>query len=163
VSAVVVSGLAPARFVFEGFIPRRSGERRARFDDLAAEPRTLVFYESPHRIEASLEDALAVLGDRPAAIARELTKLHEEVIRGSLSELLEWARSSPPRGEIVVIISGATDAQDEVGPAELADKARKLMSAGMARREALTEVARATGVPRRKVFDALVEGDEASS
>jgi 16S rRNA (cytidine1402-2'-O)-methyltransferase len=163
VAAVVVSGLPPARFVFEGFIPRRAGDRRARFEDLAEEPRTLVFYESPHRIAASLEDAQAVLGDRPAAIARELTKMHEEVRRGPLSELIEWANSAPPKGEIVVIIAGAAGDKEEIAPAELAEKARKLMSSGMARREALTEVARSSGVPRRKVFDALVEGDEGSS
>ena len=161
VAAVVLSGLPPARFVFEGFIPRKTGDRRARFEELLEEPRTIVFYESPHRLADSLRDALEVLGDRPAAVARELTKLHEEVKRGALSELEAWARSSAVKGEIVVVIEGAPGGDKQVSSKELAQRARKLMTSGMARRDALSEVARAAGVPRRKVFDALIEGDEA--
>jgi 16S rRNA (cytidine1402-2'-O)-methyltransferase len=158
VTALSVSGLPPGRFCFEGFLPRKPGDRRRRIEALADETRTLVFYESPHRIEAALEDLLGGLGDRPACLARELTKLHEEVRRGPLSELLYGVRSEPPRGEIVVVVGGATGAHREIAaPADLAARALALMDAGVERREALAQVARAAGVPRRAVFDALVE------
>lgn len=161
ISALAVSGLPPARFVFEGFLPRRSGERRRRIEELREEQRTLVFYESPHRIEDTLADMSEILGDRPAALARELTKLHEEVRRGTLPELLDGARSVPPRGEIVLVVGGALRRNREVVPAELATAARELMSGGMERRAAMQQVAREAGVSKREVFDALVEpGDQ---
>ena len=158
VSALAVSGLPAGRFCFEGFLPRKPGDRRRRIEELADETRTLVFYESPHRIVAALEDLLGGLGDRPACLARELTKRHEEVRRGALSELLGEVRSQPPRGEIVVVVGGAIGAHREnVAGAELAARARALMDAGLERRDALSEVARSAGVPKRAVFDALVE------
>jgi 16S rRNA (cytidine1402-2'-O)-methyltransferase len=161
VAALVLSGLPPARFVFEGFIPRKTGDRRRRFEELLEEPRTIVFYESPHRLADALKDAFEILGDRRAVIARELTKIHEEVMRAPLSELAEWARETPPKGEIVVVVQGADeDARTHSSPAELAQQARALMASGMARKDALSEVARAAGVARRKVFDALVEDNE---
>jgi 16S rRNA (cytidine1402-2'-O)-methyltransferase len=158
VTALAVSGLPAGRFCFEGFLPRKPGDRRRRIEELADETRTLVFYESPHRIDAALEDLLGGLGDRPACLARELTKLHEEVRRGALSELLDGVRSQPPRGEMVVVVGGAIGAHREnVAAAELAARARALMDAGLERRDALSEVARSAGVPKRAVFDALVE------
>ena len=158
VSALAVSGLAPGRFVFEGFLPRKAGERRRRIGDLAQEPRTLVLFESPHRIENCLVDLLAGLGDRPAVLARELTKLHEEVRRASLVELLEDVRRRPVRGEIVLVIGGAVgEHRQEVSRRELAHRARALMESGVERSDAMSRVAREAGVPRRSVFDALVE------
>ena len=157
VAALVLSGLPPGRFVFEGFLPRRSGDRKKRAAELAAETRTLVVYESPHRIEASIADLAEVLGDRPAALVRELTKMHEEVRRGSLTDILESIRNSPVRGEIVLVIGGATHGDAEVPGEELARTARELMDSGVERAEALSRVAREAGVPRRRVFDALVE------
>jgi 16S rRNA (cytidine1402-2'-O)-methyltransferase len=164
VSALALSGLPPARFAFEGFLPRRSEQRRKRLEELRKEARTLVFYESPHRIEGALEDMADVLGDRHAALARELTKLYEEVRRGSLVALLEGVRTDPPRGEIVIVIGGAIhEHKQEADPAELARRARALMEAGLDRRDALGEVAREAGVPKRKVFDALVTAKDRSS
>ena len=161
VSALAVSGLPPGRFVFEGFLPRKSGERRRRLVELKSEPRTIVFFESPHRIVDSLEDLLDVLGDRPAALVRELTKMFEETKRGPLSELLDAARSEGPRGEIVVVVGGAIhDDRPEVAPDELARRARALMEEGMDRKAAMAQVARETGVSKRDVFDSLVEPDE---
>ena len=157
VAALVLSGLPPGRFVFEGFLPRRSGDRKKRAAELAAETRTLVVYESPHRIEASIADLAEVLGDRPAALVRELTKMHEEVRRGSLTAILESIRNSPVRGEIVLVIGGATHGDAEAPGEELARAARELMDSGVERAEALSRVAREAGVPRRRVFDALVE------
>jgi 16S rRNA (cytidine1402-2'-O)-methyltransferase len=157
VAALVLSGLPPGRFVFEGFLPRKSGDRKKRAAELAAETRTLVVYESPHRLEASIADLAEVLGDRPAALVRELTKMHEEVRRGSLTDILESIRDSPPKGEIVLVIGGATHGDAEASDEELARAARVLMDSGVDRAEALSRVAREAGVPRRRVFDALVE------
>ena len=157
VSALAISGLPSARFVFEGFLPRKQGDRRRRLGDLVDEARTIVFFESPHRIAACLGDLLDVLGDRPAALVRELTKLYEEAQRGMLSELLERAETEAPRGEIVVVVGGKTRADAEPGPDQLARRAKELMEEGLDRKEAMARVARETGVQRRKVFDALVE------
>jgi 16S rRNA (cytidine1402-2'-O)-methyltransferase len=157
VSALAISGLPPGRFVFEGFLPKKQGDRRRKVAELASERRTIVAYVSPHRVEEALCDLLEGLGDRPAALARELTKLHEEVRRGSLSELLEGVRRDPPRGEIVLVISGAVhDHRQTVSDEDLARRARALMDDGVERKEAMARVARAAGVPRRRVFDALV-------
>jgi 16S rRNA (cytidine1402-2'-O)-methyltransferase len=160
-SALVISGLPPGRFVFEGFLPRKSGERRRRFDSLKEEPRTLLFYESPHRIAETLEDMLEVLGDRPMALARELTKMYEEVRRGDISEVLDGVRRDPPRGEIVVVVQGAVrDSKPEPDADELAEMARTLMGDGVPRKEAMALVAREAGVSKKKVFDALVDAKE---
>jgi 16S rRNA (cytidine1402-2'-O)-methyltransferase len=158
ISALAVSGLPPARFAFEGFLPRKQGDRRRRLHELAHETRTIVFYESPHRIEACLSDLLECVGDRPACLARELTKLHEEVRRGPLSKLLDSVREEPVRGEIVVVVGGAISVHaDEPDTPELARRAQQLMDEGIDRKEALANVAREAGVPKRKVFDALVD------
>jgi 16S rRNA (cytidine1402-2'-O)-methyltransferase len=107
-AALVASGLPPYPFTFAGFPPPKSGKRRTFYKTWAALGHTLVFFESPHRLLASLEDALAELGDRPAALGRELTKIHEEVLRGSLSELLEELRKRPSlKGEFVVVVGGS--------------------------------------------------------
>jgi 16S rRNA (cytidine1402-2'-O)-methyltransferase len=158
ITALALSGLPPARFVFEGFLPRKQGDRRRRLRELADETRTIVFYESPHRIEACLDDLFECLGDRPACLARELTKLHEEVRRDSVGALRESVRTDPVRGEIVVVVGGAVrgHATEPEAP-ELARRARQLMDQGLDRKVALSDVARAAGVPKRKVFDALVE------
>jgi 16S rRNA (cytidine1402-2'-O)-methyltransferase len=159
VTALVLSGLPPARFVFEGFLPRRAGDRRRRIAELASETRTLVIYESPHRIAAAVQDLLTGFGDRPAALVRELTKMHEEVRRGSLAELVAGVEDDPPRGEIVLVVSGAVhEHRIEPAASELARRARALMDEGVERKDALAQTAREAGVPRRKVFDALLEG-----
>jgi 16S rRNA (cytidine1402-2'-O)-methyltransferase len=157
VTALAVSGLPPGRFAFEGFLPRKSGDRRRHIESVGDEKRTLVFFESPHRIEDSLADLADLLGDRPACLARELTKMYEEVRRGTLPELLESVRSDPPRGEIVLVVGGAIrDHREPAEPEALAAQAIELMEAGMERRAAMAEVARSAGVPKREVFDALV-------
>ena len=157
VTALAVSGLPPGRFAFEGFLPRKSSERRRHIESVRDEKRTLVFYESPHRIEGSLADLAEILGERPACLARELTKMYEEVRRGTLPELVESVRADPPRGEIVVVVGGAIhEHREPVEPEVLAAQAIELMDAGMERRDALAEVARSAGVPKRVVFDALV-------
>lgn len=159
VSALAVSGMPSARFVFEGFLPRKAGDRKRRIAELADEERTIVIFESPHRIVASLRDLLEGLGDRPAAVVRELTKIYEEAQRGTLSELVARAEAEGPRGEIVVVIDGKRGPGEEVDDEELARRATELMEKGVDRKEAMNEVARAAGVPKRKVFDALVRKD----
>jgi len=160
ITALALSGLSPARFVFEGFLPRKSGERRRRIEELEREPRTIVLFESPHRIAACLRDLADLMGERSAVLARELTKLHEEVRRGSLPELAASVEADPPRGEIVVVVEGARPSQREVDPRALAEAARDLMEGGVERREALGQVARDAGVPRRAVFDALLTAEK---
>jgi 16S rRNA (cytidine1402-2'-O)-methyltransferase len=157
VSALTISGLPPGRFVFEGFLPRKSSDRRRRIAELKAEERTMVFFESPHRIADSLADLTEGLGDRPAVVARELTKMYETVHRGQLSDLAVLAQEGVFRGEIVVVVSGAVRGSGPIaGPDELAERAEQLIEEGMDRKAAMIAVAKEAGVSRRAVFDALV-------
>jgi 16S rRNA (cytidine1402-2'-O)-methyltransferase len=153
-TAVALSGLPSDRFCFEGFLPRRPAERRARLRALAAEPRTLVLFEAPHRLAAALTDLTAAFGQqRPAAVCRELTKTYEEVRRAPLGELAGWAAERPPRGEITLVVGGAPErTADEVDDAELRAAIVRHEAAGRSRRDAVAEVAREYGVPRRRVY-----------
>jgi 16S rRNA (cytidine1402-2'-O)-methyltransferase len=153
-TALAVSGLPSDRFCFEGFLPRKGAKRRRALAALTAEPRTIVCFEAPHRLAEMLSDAAAVLGaDRPAAVCRELTKTYEEVRRGGLAELAEWAEAGV-RGEITVVIGGATPVAVELDPAELAAAVAGLVADGRSRRDAVTEVAEQTGIPRKQVYAA---------
>jgi 16S rRNA (cytidine1402-2'-O)-methyltransferase len=157
-TALAVSGLASDRFCFEGFLPRRPGERRARLAELAAEPRTLVFFEAPHRLAATLADLAAAFGpDRAGAVCRELTKTYEEVRRGDLGELAGWAGAGQPRGEITVVVAGAP-AAPRVRPADADLRAAVAQheSGGTSRREAIAAVAKHYGLPRREVYNLVV-------
>jgi 16S rRNA (cytidine1402-2'-O)-methyltransferase len=156
VTALAVSGLPTDRFCFEGFLPRKGGERRAALAALAAEPRTMVFYESPHRLAEALADAAGAFGpDRAAAVCRELTKTHEEVRRGSLGELAEWAAEGV-RGEITLVVAGAVAGPVSMSGAELAAEVAAEEAAGADRKEAIRAVVTRTGLPRRVVYDAVV-------
>src|SRR5918996_2462458 len=156
VTAVVLSGLPTDRFAFEGFLPRRGGPRRARLRELAAEPRTMVLFESPRRVAGLLDDALAELGDRRAAVARELTKVHQEVLRGSLSELVERLRGEDLKGEIAVVVEGAARVEDNDIPT-LAERVESLTREGVPRREAAARVGRDAGVSRRTLYEASLK------
>jgi 16S rRNA (cytidine1402-2'-O)-methyltransferase len=156
-TALAVSGLPVDRFCFEGFLPRRSGERRRAAQALATEPRTLVFFEAPHRLADALRDLADALGaDRPAAVCRELTKTYEEVRRDGLGPLADWAAAGEVRGEITVVVAGAPVTADTTAPADLAAEVAAREAAGEARKEAIAAVARAHGRPKREVFDAVV-------
>jgi 16S rRNA (cytidine1402-2'-O)-methyltransferase len=156
VAALSVSGLPTDRFSFEGFLPRKAGERRARLAALADDPRTLVLFESPRRVVETLEDAITVWGDRRVALARELTKLHEEVLRGRATEVLaEVRRRGEMRGEVVLVIEGA--AETPPSAEELVGEAASLVATGMRRREAAAEVARRHGASANELYRALVE------
>ncbi|MGY1914655.1 16S rRNA (cytidine(1402)-2'-O)-methyltransferase [Blastococcus sp. SYSU DS0973] len=156
ITALAVSGLPVDRFCFEGFLPRKGGERRSRFAGLADERRTMVFFESPHRLADALADAAAVLGDdRPAAVCRELTKTHEEVRRGGLAELATWAADGV-RGEITLVVAGAPERAVDLTPAQLAAEVAAEEAAGATRKDAIRAVMARTGLPRRAVYDAVV-------
>ena len=154
-AALAVSGQPVDRFCFEGFLPRKGGERRRRLADLADESRTMVFFEAPHRTAATL-DAMAMSfgSSRPAAVCRELTKTHEEVRRGTLEELASWARDGV-RGEVTLVVAGATAG---VVVSLDTDAVRRLVGdaveGGLSRKDAVAQVVRDTGLPRREVYDA---------
>ncbi|MCO7221462.1 16S rRNA (cytidine(1402)-2'-O)-methyltransferase [Klenkia sp. PcliD-1-E] len=153
-TALAVSGLPCDRFCFEGFVPRKG--RRTAFTALAAEPRTMVFFESPHRLADALADAAAVLGpDREAVVCRELTKTHEEVVRGSLGSLAAWAADGV-RGEITLVVAGAPAGPADLTPAEIAAEVAREEAAGETRKDAIRAVVARTGLPKRVVFDAVV-------
>ena len=155
-TALAVSGLPVDRFCFEGFLPRKAGERRSRLAGLADERRTMVFFESPHRLAGALTDAAAAFGvSRPAAVCRELTKTHEEVRRGPLASLAEWAADGV-RGEITLVVGGAPAEPVSLSPDELADLVAGEEAAGATRKDAIRAVVVRTGLPRRTVYDAVV-------
>ncbi len=153
-TALAVSGLPVDRFCFEGFLPRKAGERSRRLAGLAREDRTMVFFEAPHRTEAALAAmAEAFGGERSGAVCRELTKTHEEVRRGPLADLVAWAAEGV-RGEVTIVVEGAP-AQAEVGtdPESLRAAVAEEEAAGATRKEAIADVARRAGVPKREVYD----------
>ncbi|WP_026874791.1 16S rRNA (cytidine(1402)-2'-O)-methyltransferase [Jiangella gansuensis] len=156
-TALAVSGLPVDRFCFEGFPPRRPGERSRVFGALAAEPRTMVFFESRHRLAATLRSmAEAFGGDRPAAVCRELTKTHEEVKRGSLAALAEWAAEDGPLGEITLVVAGAVRDATPVSAADAAALVAEREATGVTRKEAIAAIAREVGMPKREVYNAVV-------
>jgi 16S rRNA (cytidine1402-2'-O)-methyltransferase len=164
--ALVASGLPTDRFCFEGFLPRRPGQRDRRLAELAAEPRTMVFYEAPHRALATLDAMAAAFGpDRPAAAARELTKLHEQVLRGPLAEVRERLAAQGARGELTLVVAGAPAgaaglagrAANPANPADLAAEVAARVEGGASTRDAVSQVAEATGTPRRTVYQAVLD------
>lgn len=154
ITALAVSGLPTDRFTFEGFLPRKQGERRIALAALAGEPRTMVFFESPNRLAASLTDAVDAFGpDRRAAICRELTKLHEEVRRGTLTELAEWAAAGT-RGEICLVVAGAPARESD--PAAALAEVLAVASDGVRLKDAAAQVAKATGLSTRDLYEAAL-------
>lgn len=160
-TALAVSGLPVDRFCFEGFLPRKSGERARRLAQLAGEERTMVFFEAPHRTQTMLATLVETWGgDRRAAVCRELTKTYEEIKRGTLAELTAWAADGV-RGEVTVVVEGAgPDRAHTDDPSELLARVQHLESTGMPRKQAITEAARISGVPKRLVYDLVHRGPE---
>ena len=154
-TALAVSGLPVDRFCFEGFLPRKAGERGRRLSELATEPRTMVFFEAPHRTAEMLAAAAAVLGaDRPGVVCRELTKTYEEIVRGPLAELSEWATGGV-RGEVTIVIGGAvTDPDDAL--AHAVTRVQQLVADGVRLKEAVADVAAATGVRKNALYEAAL-------
>jgi len=156
-TALALSGLPVDRFCFEGFLPRKAGERARRLVALAHEDRTLVFFEAPHRTAAALAALAEAFGDdRSAAVCRELTKTHEEVRRGGLAELAAWATDEGVRGEVTIVVAGATVAADvSSDPGALRAAVDVEEQRGTSRKEAIRAVAARAGVPKRTVYDAV--------
>ncbi|MEW5729806.1 MAG: 16S rRNA (cytidine(1402)-2'-O)-methyltransferase [Pseudomonadota bacterium] len=151
-TALQLSALPCDRWLFAGFLPSKATQRRQALREVEAVPATLVFYESPNRLADSLADMLAVLGDRPAAVARELTKLHEEVARGRLSDLAgRYAAAGAPKGEVVVVV-GAPEAAAPAGGDDLDARLRRAVDGGTSIKDAAALVAAETGHPRRDVY-----------
>jgi len=163
-TALALSGLPADRFCFEGFLPRASAQRRARLAALAAEPRTLVFFEAPHRLAAALADLAVAFGDdRPAAVCRELTKTYEEVRREPLGSLAAWAVAGPVRGEITLVVAGApATSVPRPADARLRAAVAEMEAGGTSRRDAIAAVARDFGLRKREVYGVVVSpgGDE---
>jgi 16S rRNA (cytidine1402-2'-O)-methyltransferase len=155
-TALAVSGLPVDRFCFEGFLPRKAGERARRLTALAAEERTMVFFEAPHRTAATLAALVEAFGpERRAAVCRELTKTHEEVRRAGLADLVAWAGDGV-RGEVTLVVEGASAISDvPTDRASLAALVAGMEARGSTRRDAIVEVARRAGVPKRVVYDAV--------
>ena len=162
-TALALSGLPVDRFCFEGFLPRKAGERLSRLREVAEERRTLVYFEAPHRLDDTLAAMAEVFGaDRRAAVCRELTKTYEEVRRGPLGELAAWAAEGV-RGEITVVVEGAPEnGAEELDAAELVRRVRVREEAGERRKEAIAAVAAEAGLPKREVFDAVVAAKNAA-
>jgi 16S rRNA (cytidine1402-2'-O)-methyltransferase len=151
-AALAASGLPPLPFAFVGFPPRRAGARDALFTSYRSRPETLVLFESPHRTAATLRALAGALGDRPACVARELTKLHEEFARGTLSELAERFAAGT-RGEVTIVVAGASDVPSSApAPADLETRIAELAAAGHSTRDIATRLARETGLPRRHLY-----------
>ncbi|MFI5973039.1 16S rRNA (cytidine(1402)-2'-O)-methyltransferase [Streptomyces sp. NPDC051452] len=162
-TALALSGLPVDRFCFEGFLPRKAGERLSRLREVADERRTLVYFEAPHRLDDTLAAMAEVFGaERRAAVCRELTKTYEEVRRGPLEELARWAAEGV-RGEITVVVEGAAEpGPEELDAEELVRRVRVREEAGERRKEAIAAVAAQAGLPKRVVFDAVVAAKRAS-
>lgn len=156
VAAVAVSGLEVDRWVFEGFLPVPKKERSARLDEVKNLPHALVFYEAPHKIKQTLIDMCEALGEtRETALCRELTKLHEEVIRGTLGELSHYYDSIEPRGEYVIVVKGAECSRKEFTLGQAIELAKRLTEGGEKLSDACREAARATGFSKRDIYAAL--------
>jgi 16S rRNA (cytidine1402-2'-O)-methyltransferase len=153
VNAAVASGLPTDSLFFGGFLPSKSGERRRRLEEVRSIPATLVFYEAPHRLIFSLRDCFEVLGDRQASVARELTKLHEEIATGKLSELIGHFEQDTPRGEIVLTIERQSDVlAAAVSEATVTTRYKDLIASGADRKAAMKTVAKEFGLPRDRVY-----------
>jgi 16S rRNA (cytidine1402-2'-O)-methyltransferase len=156
IAALVVSGLPSDRFVFEGFLPKREGERARRLAALAGDRRTIILFESPLRVQTLLRDVLVAMGDRRVAVARELTKLHEEVLRGRVSDVLGRIADLELKGEVAVVIEGAP----ERSPADVASfvpETKELVAGGMRKREAARAVAERHGLSANALYRALLD------
>ncbi len=154
-SALAVSGLPVDRFTFEGFLPRKSGERKAQLQLIALEPRTMVFFEAPHRLAETLVDMSEVLGgERQVVVCRELTKTYEEVVRGSLSELVAWS-DREILGEITIVLHGSS-AENVTSQADWIELVAARVDLGISQRDAIADVAHELHVPKREVYDAVI-------
>ena len=161
VTALAISGMPSGRFCFEGFLSVNKISRRKHLDELKDEKRTMIFYEAPHKLPATLKDMLAAFGDRRAALVRELTKIHETVFRTTLSEAAEYYEQTPPKGEFVLIIEGKQEEEEVCSLENAAELAKKLMEGGSSLSAAAKEAAEATGVKKSEIYKILLDSKKA--
>ncbi len=155
ITALAVSGLPTDRFVYLGFLPNKSAERRRRLKSVAAETGTLIAFEAPHRIKAALGDILLVMGDRGIAICRELTKVHEEVFRGTVSQAI--ARFTEPRGEFTLVIAGEAEGGKPELTEEIEHQLKQMRQSGIAAKEAVAQMAEVTGLSKKELYRAWIK------
>lgn len=163
ITALVVSGLPTKRFAFDGFPPRRSGERKAYFTSLAHEQRTMVFYESPHRLLSTLKDMQAVWDNRQIAVIREATKIFEEVHRGTISSAIERFTEVTPRGEFTVVVSGSTTEPERASNEQVEATLQKLLDEGLTERDAVRAASSMCDIPRKEVYQIMLRLKEEHS
>ena len=158
ITALSISGQSTGRFCFEGFLSTAKKSRREHLESLIGETRTMIFYEAPHKLVATLEDMAAVFGaDRSISLCRELTKLHEEVVRTTLGEAVEKYTTTPPKGEFVLIVAGAIIAEKEAAtPADAAARVKELIAEGLSRKDAIKQTAKELDLPKNVVYDAAL-------
>ena len=159
ITALSISGQSTGRFCFEGFLSTAKKSRREHLESLIGESRTMIFYEAPHKLLATLEDMAAVFGaDRSISLCRELTKLHEEVVRTTLGEAITKYTETPPKGEFVLVVAGATPAEEEKAtPADAAARVAQLMEEGLSRKDAIKQTAKELDLPKNVVYDAALQ------
>ena len=156
--ALIVSGIDTSKFVFEGFLPKKTGERKLRYEKLKDEDRTIIFYESPHRIKKTLDEFVEVFGDRPWAICRELTKIHEEVLRVTLKEAVEIYKEREPKGEFVIVLCGKSkeemvkEKQESFEEITIEEHIKKYMKEGLTKKEAVKKVSEDRAIPKSEVY-----------
>ena len=159
ITGLSISGQSTGRFCFEGFLSTAKKSRREHLESLATEQRTMVFYEAPHKLLSTLQDMAQVFGnDRPISLCRELTKLHEEVVRTTLGDAVALYTENPPKGEFVLVIAGAP--KEETVPASAEDAAQRvaqLVEAGLSRKDAIRQTAKELGLPKNVVYDAALQ------
>lgn len=158
ITALSISGLPTGRFCFEGFLSTNKKSRQAHLDGLRSETRTMIFYEAPHKLTATLADLSAVFGaERRISLCRELTKLHEEVLRMTLGEAMDYYAENAPRGEFVLIVEGAApSAPEAVSEADALEAVRALIGQGLSRKDAVRRVSEQTGIPKNELYNAAV-------
>ena len=162
ITALSISGQATGRFCFEGFLSTAKKSRKEHLESLKTETRTMIFYEAPHKLLNTLEDMAEVFGgDRPISLCRELTKLHEEVVRTTLQEAIDKYTENAPKGEFVLVVAGAAPVEKEVASEEdAAQMVKRLMEGGMSRKDAIKQTAKALDLPKNVVYDAALSIDE---
>ena len=159
ITALSISGQSTGRFCFEGFLSMSKKSRRDHLESLIDEPRTMIFYEAPHKLLNTLEDMAAVFGgDRPISLCRELTKIHEEVVRTTLGQAIEKYSSQPPKGEFVLVVAGAPEKEKEIfTPDDAAKCVQQLMQSGMSRKDAIKQAATELNLPKNVVYEAALK------
>lgn len=160
IAAMVISGLPTNRFAFEGFLPRKRGERRKALTKLAKEERTLILYESCHRIVSLIEDMVEIFGERRVVLVRELTKKFEEVVRGSLGEVFELVIERQPKGEIVVVVEGVSENKEEYSDEFIKARVEELKRKGLSKRDAIAEVAKSVRMAKRIIYEKIKTQDD---